>query len=134
MKRPDLSKDARYAAMAERIARRDEVNALVAAWVATMTVEQTLAECGRYEVPCGPIYSISDIFDDPQYRARGNIVEVDSRAGPIAIPSAVPRMSRTPPRFKHAGASLGAHTDEVLTSLAGISASSLAALREEGII
>jgi crotonobetainyl-CoA:carnitine CoA-transferase CaiB-like acyl-CoA transferase len=134
MQRPELSTDARYATMAGRIAQRDDVNAMVADWIAAMTLEQALAECDRFDVPCGPIYSISDIFDDPQYRARGNIVEVDSRAGPIAIPSAIPRMSRTPPRFKHAGVSLGADTDEVLTSLAGVSASLLAALREEGVI
>jgi crotonobetainyl-CoA:carnitine CoA-transferase CaiB-like acyl-CoA transferase len=134
MNRVDLCEDARYATMAARIAHRDAVNAMVAAWIGGMTLERTLAECDRHEVPCGPIYSISDIFDDPHYRARGNIVEVDSRAGPIAVPSAVPRMSRTPPQFKHAGVALGAHTDEILTSLAGVSASMLARLREEGVI
>jgi crotonobetainyl-CoA:carnitine CoA-transferase CaiB-like acyl-CoA transferase len=130
----DLSEDARYATMAARIAHREAVNAMVAAWIGGMTLERTLAECDRFEVPCGPIYSISDIFEDPHYRARGNIVEVDSRAGPIAVPSAVPRMSRTPPQFKHAGVALGAHTEEVLTSLAGVSASMLARLREDGVI
>jgi len=99
-----------------------------------MTLERTLAACDRFEVPCGPIYSISDIFDDPQYRARGNIVEVDSRAGPIAVPSAVPRMSRTPPTFKHAGVALGAHTDEILTALTGADPSMLATLRKQGVI
>jgi crotonobetainyl-CoA:carnitine CoA-transferase CaiB-like acyl-CoA transferase len=120
--------------MEARIAHRHDVNAIVADWVGTMSQQQMLAECDRHEVPCGPIYSISDIFDDPQYRARGNLVEVDSRAGSIVIPSAVPRMSRTPPQFRHAGVSLGAHTDEVLTTLAGASASMLAALRKEGVI
>jgi crotonobetainyl-CoA:carnitine CoA-transferase CaiB-like acyl-CoA transferase len=134
MNREELSTDERYATMAERIARREAVNEMVAAWIGGMTLEQTLATCDRHEVPCGPIYSISDIFEDPQYRARGNIVEVESRAGPIAIPSAVPRMSRTPPQFKHAGVALGAHTDEILTRLAGVPASMLARLREEGVI
>jgi crotonobetainyl-CoA:carnitine CoA-transferase CaiB-like acyl-CoA transferase len=134
MDRVDLATDDRYAAMAGRITHREAVNAMVAAWVGSMTLEQTLAACDRFEVPCGPIYSISDIFDDPQYRARGNIVEVESRAGPISVPGAVPRMSRTPPQFKHAGVALGAHTDEVLTSLAGVSAALLATLRKEGVI
>lgn len=134
MRRPELSADVRYATMAARLVHRDDVNMLVADWLATMPLEQALAECDRYDVPCGPIYSISDIFNDPQYRARGNIVEVDSRAGSIAVPSAIPRMSRTPPRFRHAGVSLGAHTEEVLSTLAGVSASTLAALRDEGVI
>jgi len=134
MDRADLIEDVRYATMAARIAHRDDVNAMVAAWIGGMTLERTLAECDRHEVPCGPIYSIKDIFDDPHYRARGNIAEVESRAGPIAVPSAVPRMSRTPPQFKHAGVALGAHTDEVLIGLAGVSAAMLARLREEGVI
>jgi crotonobetainyl-CoA:carnitine CoA-transferase CaiB-like acyl-CoA transferase len=134
MEREELSTDERYATMEGRIARRDEVNAMVAAWIGGMTLERTLATCDRHEVPCGPIYSISDIFDDPQFRARGNIVEVESRAGPIAVPSAVPRMSRTPAQFKHAGVALGAHTDEILTRLAGVPASMLARLRDEGVI
>lgn len=134
MGRTELATDIRYATMEARIAHRHDVNAIVADWVGTMSQQQMLAECDRHEVPCGPIYSISDIFDDPQYRARGNLVEVDSRAGSIVIPSAVPRMSRTPPQFRHAGVSLGAHTDEVLTTLAGASASMLAALRKEGVI
>ena len=87
MGREDLSTDPRFATMAARIAHRDEVNALVAAWIGAMTLEQTLAACDRNDVPCGPIYSISDIFKDPQYRARGNIVEVDSRAGRSQSPA-----------------------------------------------
>jgi crotonobetainyl-CoA:carnitine CoA-transferase CaiB-like acyl-CoA transferase len=134
MGRTELVADARYATMTARITRRDEVNAMVAGWIGGMTLAQTLAECDRFEVPCGPIYSISDIFDDPQYRARGNIVEVNSRAGPIAVPSAVPRMSRTPATFRHAGVALGAHTDEVLSELADVDASMLAALRKQGVI
>ncbi|WP_407170140.1 CaiB/BaiF CoA transferase family protein [Bradyrhizobium sp. ORS 111] len=134
MQRPDLATDPRFATMAARLVRREEVNRIVADWIAGMPLAQTLAECERYDVPCGPIYSIRDIFDDPQYRARGNIAEVPSRAGPIAVPSAIPRMSRTPPRFKHAGVALGAHTDEVLTSLAGASAAMLATLRNDGVI
>ncbi|TAI65598.1 CoA transferase [Bradyrhizobium sp. Leo170] len=134
MRRPELATDPSYATMAGRLARREDVNQLVAAWIGGMPLEEALAECEHYEVPCGPIYSISEIFQDPQYRARGNITEVPSRAGPIAVPSAIPMMSRTPPQFKHAGVALGAHTDEVLTSLAGASAAMLAALRDEGVI
>ena len=134
MQRPDLATDPCYATMACRLSRRKEVNELVAAWIGSMSLDATLAQCDRYEVPCGPIYSISDIFEDPQYRARGNIAEVSSRAGPISVPSAIPRMSLTPPQFRHAGVALGAHTDEILTSLAGVSPSMLASLRDDGVI
>jgi crotonobetainyl-CoA:carnitine CoA-transferase CaiB-like acyl-CoA transferase len=134
MQRADLAKDDRYATMAGRLEHRQDVNAMVANWIGGMSLQRTLAECDRYEVPCGPIYSIKDIFEDAQYRARGNITEVDSRAGPISVPSAMPRMSRTPPQFKHAGVALGVDTDEILTTLAGVPASMLASLRGDGVI
>jgi crotonobetainyl-CoA:carnitine CoA-transferase CaiB-like acyl-CoA transferase len=134
MRRPEIAMDERYSTMTARLAHRAEVNRMVADWIGTMTQSDTLAACDRDEVPCGPIYNIKDIFEDPQYRARGNITEVDSRAGPIAVPSAVPRMSETPAQFRHAGVALGAHTDEILTSLGGVAAAALADLRKSGVI
>jgi crotonobetainyl-CoA:carnitine CoA-transferase CaiB-like acyl-CoA transferase len=134
MGRPELAKDSRYATMAGRLSRRDEINGLVAAWVRTMTQERVLAECDRHQVPCGPIYSIKDIFEDPQYRARENVVEVASRAGPISIPNALPRMSLTPSKFKHAGVAIGHHTEEILGALAGVDAQTLARLRDAKIV
>jgi crotonobetainyl-CoA:carnitine CoA-transferase CaiB-like acyl-CoA transferase len=134
MGRPELAKDSRYATMAGRLSRRDEINGLVAAWVRTMTQERVLAECDRHQVPCGPIYSIKDIFEDPQYRARENFVEVASRAGPISIPNALPRMSLTPSKFKHAGVAIGHHTEEILGALAGVDAQTLARLRDAKIV
>jgi crotonobetainyl-CoA:carnitine CoA-transferase CaiB-like acyl-CoA transferase len=120
--------------MAGRLSHRDEINGLVAAWVRTMTQERVLAECDRHQVPCGPIYSIKDIFEDPQYRARENVVEVASRAGPISIPNALPRMSLTPSKFKHAGVAIGHHTEEILGALAGVDAQTLARLRDAKIV
>jgi crotonobetainyl-CoA:carnitine CoA-transferase CaiB-like acyl-CoA transferase len=134
MGQPDLASDSRYATMAARLEQRDDVNAMVAAWVRTMTLERVLAECDQHQVPCGPIYDIKDIFDDPQYRARENVMEVASRAGPISIPSALPRMSRTPSQFKHAGVAMGHHTEEILSALAGVDAKTLAKLRATKVI
>jgi crotonobetainyl-CoA:carnitine CoA-transferase CaiB-like acyl-CoA transferase len=134
MGRPDLSGDGPYATMAARLAHRDDVNGIVAAWVHTMTLEGVLDACDHYQVPCGPIYDIKDIFDDPHYRARENVMEVASRAGLISIPSALPRMSRTPPRFKHAGVAKGDHTDEILSTLADVDPRTLAKLRATKVI
>jgi crotonobetainyl-CoA:carnitine CoA-transferase CaiB-like acyl-CoA transferase len=134
MGRLDLVGDGPYATMAARLAHRDDVNGIVAAWVRTMTLERALAVCDQYQVPCGPIYNIKDIFEDPHYQARENVMEVASRAGLISIPSALPRMSRTPPRFKHAGVAKGDHTEEILSALAGVDAQTLAKLRAAKVV
>ncbi len=79
--------------------------------------------------------AIDDIFQDPQYAARGNLQRIaDPRVGEMVVPAAVPRMSRTPPALKHLGGALGAHTAEVLGELLGLNAGDMAHLRQCGAI
>jgi len=114
MGRPELAGDERYATTAARVERREEVNALVAQWSAGLTREQALARLRDGEVPSGPIYSIADIFEDPQFAAREDIVRVgDHRSQPIAIPATMPRLSATPGGIEHLGPALGEHNDAV---------------------
>jgi len=134
MDRSELPQDSRYATMVTRVSHRDDLNRIVADWIFGMTLDETLRTCDQYGVPCGPIYSIADIFSDDHYQARKNLSEVESRAGPIVIPTAVPRMSLTPAQFKHAGAALGEHTDLILSTLAGVDDAALQRMRREGII
>ena len=50
------------------------MNQLVTDWVGSFDYQDLMAECDRYGVPCGPINSIADIFAEPQFKARGNIL------------------------------------------------------------
>jgi crotonobetainyl-CoA:carnitine CoA-transferase CaiB-like acyl-CoA transferase len=78
--------------------------------------------------------SMADIFKDPHYRERESIIEVPSEVGPLPQPAVIPRLSATPGRVTHAGPPLGAHTDEVLSSLLGLSPLQIAGLRDEGVV
>src|SRR3546814_4506830 len=74
--------------------------------------------CSSDLVPCGPVYAIDEIFEDPQYQARGNIAFVqDERAGEVAIPNVGPRLTRTPGRIDSLGPRLGSHNDEILRGM-----------------
>lgn len=134
MGRPELATGSEYGTMQARIARRDEVNALVAAWSSSLTTAEAIAACDAGEMPCGPLNSIADIFRDPQYAARENMARVSSRAGDIVIPTALPKMSDTPPSFSHAGPALGEHTDEVLRTLLGMDEEAITELRANSTI
>jgi crotonobetainyl-CoA:carnitine CoA-transferase CaiB-like acyl-CoA transferase len=135
MGRPELGEDAAYRTSPERVKRREEVNGMVADWVRRYGRDEVMARCREGEVPCGPLYTIDEIFEDPHYRARGNIFETDDpRAGRLALPAALPRLSRTPARFDHAGPALGADTEGILTRLLGIDAARLAALAHDKVI
>jgi crotonobetainyl-CoA:carnitine CoA-transferase CaiB-like acyl-CoA transferase len=134
MEQPELAAANRYGPQALRLAARDEVNVIVANWVATLDLEIVLACCTRGGVPASLIYSIADIFEDPQYRARGNIKMTESRAGAIAIPDVVPRLSATPGEVRWLGEGIGAQNEEIFRDLLGLEDADLCQLRDEGVI
>jgi crotonobetainyl-CoA:carnitine CoA-transferase CaiB-like acyl-CoA transferase len=108
MEQPELASANRYGPQALRLGARDEVNAIVAKWVAALDFEIVLARCAKGGVPSSLIYSIADIFEDAQYRARRNIQMKESRVGAIAVPDVVPRMSSTPGEIRWLGEGIGA--------------------------
>jgi crotonobetainyl-CoA:carnitine CoA-transferase CaiB-like acyl-CoA transferase len=134
MEQPELAAANRYGPQALRLAARDEVNVIVAKWVATLDLETALARCAKGGVPASLIYSIADIFADEQYRARGNIKVTDSRAGAIAIPDVVPRLSATPGEVRWLGEGIGARNVEIFRDLLGLEDADLCQLRDEGVI
>ncbi len=131
---PSLARADRYGPVARRLTERDEVNAIVGEWVRSLDGAEVLARCEAAGVPAGGIYSIADIFADPQYEARGNMRPVESRIGPLAVPAVVPRLGATPGGIEWLGEPLGASNAAVLGGLLGIADEELDALRAQGVI
>ncbi len=135
MGRPELATDPRYLTMRDRDSHRDEVNAVVAAWTIELTAGEIEARCKRTEMPCGMLNNIKDIFEDPQYRARGNIVVVnDPRVGEFAAPNVVPVLSETPGKLNWLGPDLGAHNGEIYGELLGLKPAEIATHERNGVI
>ena len=133
MERPDLA--AQYPTSAIRVAHRTLVNSIVADWMAQHALKDVIARTRAGGVPCAQIYSIKEIFEDPQYEARGNLLKIhDERVGELVVPAALPRMSETPPVFKHAGRALGADNEEVYSELLGFDQETLRRHAEAGVI
>lgn len=134
----DAAGAGRWGGIAQREAARESVDAAVAAWTGARTREQVIGACRAAEVPCGPVYAIDEIFEDPQYAARGNIAQVAeprlSGSPAISVPNVVPRLSDTPGRIDTLGPALGAHTDEVLKDWLGLEGSEIDALRAAGAL
>ena len=100
-----------------------------------MPRHEVLARCDKAQVPCGPVYGIDEIFEDPQYKARGNIAFVeDERVGEVAVANVVPVLSATPGAIDSLGPPLGAHTDEILGRLLGMTEEALRVMRDKGVI
>ena len=120
MDRNDVTGDGIYGTIAMREAKRAEVDAFVTNWTTGLTRDEILKACEGAEVPCGPVYSIEEIFNDPQYKARENLVEInDPRLGSITLPNVCPRLTETPGQISWAGRALGADTQDVLKDWLG---------------
>ena len=124
-----------WGTLAHRERDREAVDQHVGEWTAKYDRAELLRICEESQVPCGPVYSIDEIFEDPQYAARGNILKIkDERVGELAIPNLVPRLSDTPGSVRSLGPSLGQHNDEVYQGLLGMSAEEMRQLGAAGVI
>ncbi|MFU2486192.1 CaiB/BaiF CoA transferase family protein [Thauera sp. WH-1] len=130
----DLAADPTLADNAGRDARRDELYALIDAWVAQHDEAEVLAALAAAEVPASRIYSVADMFADPQFLAREMLHTVKLPDGrDCRMPGVVPKLSATPGGSEWIGPALGAHTDAVLQAL-GYGAAEIARLRATGAV
>ncbi|EHR69483.1 putative acyl-CoA transferase/carnitine dehydratase [Burkholderiales bacterium JOSHI_001] len=132
--RQDLGDDPALADNAGRVARVAELDAAIAAWTATRTVDEVLAALEAASVPAGRIYTVADIAADPHYRARGMLQELQMDDGStLSVPGIVPKLSATPGRHHRNAPTLGQDSSEVLRDI-GLTEAQIAALRERGIV
>lgn len=135
MGREELATADYFATIDTRYPAREEVDGIVSAWTGSLDRDEVLAACIAGEVPCGPINSIADIFNDPQFRARGNLVPMDTPGvGEVVVPGVIPRLSKTPGRIDTLGPPLGNANDEVYRGILGLGDADMDSLRAEGVI
>jgi crotonobetainyl-CoA:carnitine CoA-transferase CaiB-like acyl-CoA transferase len=135
MGRPEVAEATKWGKLKERVSARDDVDAFVTEWTSSITRDQVLERCEAFQVPCGPVYAIDEIFEDPQYKARNNIVFVkDPRVGELAVSNVVPRLSDTPGAIDWLGPRLGSHNYEILGGRLGLSPERIEALQREGVV
>ena len=133
--RPELGEDPRYRTNAERTERADELDALIEGWTTRHPLDQILRILGEADVPVGAIYSVTDIVQDEQYRAREMIVEDEIEGiGPVKMPGLVPKLSATPGEVEWYGGPLGAHNEEVYGGLLNLPSDELERLSREGVV
>ena len=135
MGEPHMAQPENWGTLKNRERDRQQVDEHVGAWTASHDRAELLRICEQAQVPCGPIYAIDEIFEDPQYAARGNILKMqDDRVGELPIPNLVPRLSDTPGSVKWLGPRLGEHNDEIFKGLLGLTDEDLRRLASEGVV
>ncbi len=132
---PGLATDPRYLKSRDRIERADELEQLLADWIADRDFAEIDKRLGAANVPFGGIYTAADIAEDPHYKARNNVVAVpDEDEGTVVMPGVVPKLAATPGRIAFAGPAIGRHNAEIYGGLLKKSDAELAALAAEGVI
>ena len=127
--------DLRFTTNAARVANRALVTETLAPVLAAHETGWWIEKLEALKIGCGPINTLSQVFADPQVRARETLVEMTHGSGASMTLIANPvRLSETPVDYRLPPPILGEHTDEILTDMLGIAAEDRAALREAGVI
>jgi crotonobetainyl-CoA:carnitine CoA-transferase CaiB-like acyl-CoA transferase len=131
---PDLVE--RFPEMRDRLARRTELDGIVQAWMGGRDAADALAILDAAGVPCALVNSVRDLFEDPQVKARENIVAVaEPGLGTVHMPGVVPRLSGTPGAIRHAGArEPGRDNEDIYLGRLGLGRAEYDRLRAKGII
>ena len=130
-----LAKDSRYQTNPERVVNRTSLIPEMDRILATRASQQWIDSLAGVAVPCGPINTIEQVFEDPQIQHRGMKIEVEhSVAGKIAGVANPIKFSETPIEYEKAAPVLGEDTSKVLQNLLGKSDSEIENLRENKII
>ena len=126
-----------YKTAAARSQNRDALNAEIDAHLAGRTSAEWVERMNEAGVPCGPIYSIDQVFADPQVRHLGIAQSVTRKTGKqkrtMRLVGQPVSLSRTPSRLAAPPPELGEHTDAVLKEF-GFSAREIAALHKAGAV
>ncbi len=132
---PELAADERYATMPGRIVNRGTLIPLLREIFRQRPSRQWIAELEAAGVPCGPINTFKEVFEDPQVRHRGLKVDIPHPAGvPCPTVASPMRFSGTPVEYNLPPPLLGEHTREVLGKFLGMESAELDRLAARKII
>ena len=133
MERPDWLP--KYAKSKDRLADPTPIMDAVTKWIGEQTWDEVRAKCDKAGVPVCKVMSMKDIFEDPQYAARNDILEVPCEEfGTIKMPGIFPVLTETPGEVKWAGPKLGSFNEEIYKNILGMTDEDLAGLKERKII
>jgi formyl-CoA transferase len=124
MRRPE------YQTAAGRSKHRDALNADIERYTVKRSSAEWIELLNKAGVPCGPIYSIDQVYADPQVEHLGMAQTVKRKDKSTLRMAGQPvSLSRTRSRLAAPPPALGEHTDQVLKEF-GFSAKEIAALHE----
>jgi crotonobetainyl-CoA:carnitine CoA-transferase CaiB-like acyl-CoA transferase len=134
LERPALLARAEFKGQVNRAKNRAALNAEIEKATVTKTAAEWVEILNAASVPCGPIYSMDQVFDDPQVKHLEAAATVHHpRLGDFRIVNQAVKLTRTPASMACATPELGEHTSEVLKEI-GYADADLARFRKDKVI
>jgi crotonobetainyl-CoA:carnitine CoA-transferase CaiB-like acyl-CoA transferase len=130
----ELVSDARFATAEARSTNRDALSVLMEERLRLADSATWIERFNQAGVPCGPIYSIDQVFADPQVQSLGIVKTIASpHYDPLRLVGQPMTLSRTPSEITSAPPEAGEHTDEILGEY-GYTAAEISGFRTRGIV
>lgn len=129
-----LLDDSRFATNEARVRHAEALDAHVADAIAARTLAENLEIIDRHALTAGAVQTIVDIEQDPHWRARELLVDLNAGAGAVRMHAVVPRMLGTPGELRWAGGVLGEHNRDIYAGELGLTCDEVARLEADGVI
>jgi crotonobetainyl-CoA:carnitine CoA-transferase CaiB-like acyl-CoA transferase len=125
----------RFGTAQQRMTTADELDSLVAEWIANRATAEVVEAFSAARIPVAPVNDLASLAGDPHVEYRGSITTVDTvDFGPVMMPAPSPRFGATPTGIAWPGPALGQHNTAVYRDWLGIDSDELAVLRSTGAL
>ena len=132
--RPDIAEDEKFKTNARRVENRDELVPLLNRLFSERPVSYWLKVLAEEKIPCGPIYTLPEVFSDDHVKSRGMVWEMEHLGDILKLVASPLKFADYKVKPKSPPPTLGQHTDEVLSEFLGLTSSEIAALKECGAV
>jgi crotonobetainyl-CoA:carnitine CoA-transferase CaiB-like acyl-CoA transferase len=134
MERPELAADPAYTGNRARVENSQDLDALIGGWTMSMSAGELQDRLDKAGIPSSKAYTAADAAEDPQYRHRGMVREIeDPVLGTVLHSGIVPHVPQSPGEIRWPGPDIGQHSDEILASI-GYQVAKIADLRDRAVI
>ncbi len=135
--RPDVAADPRFKDNGGRVEHVAELDTMISEWTRALSSDVALERLEAANIPATKIYTIADVADDAQFKARRMVTSVeDPLHGALLHPGVVPVVEGLDrdAQIRWTGPEIGHHNAQVYEQLLGYSPSRVAQLKEKGIL
>jgi crotonobetainyl-CoA:carnitine CoA-transferase CaiB-like acyl-CoA transferase len=133
--RPEFAIDPAFSSNQKRVENRNDLIPFLLPLMKQNTTEVWLAKLADVGVPCGPINTIAQVFDEPQIKHREMKISLQHRdAGNVPSVANPVKFSKTPITYRQAPPVLGEHSEQVLKSVLDMTDDEIEKLCNQGVI